>query len=169
MDGYKTWFAYWYCRDLVLDGRWANTVSFWRTRLPITAPISFQDNNLSKSQWIFTKLDMCIDIVEILLWLLMGKFHHFFYRVTCGVLLFHFFYLFISFIFILLFFVLFCIEFRLLCFLSCVPGVSWNKLSNVSGCLLSWICIWDVFGGNSYMMHFLQKLSFSFLMSVDAG
>ena len=26
---------------------------------------SFQDNNLSKSQWIFTKLDMCIDIVEI--------------------------------------------------------------------------------------------------------
>ena len=25
----------------------------------------FQDNNSSKSQWIFTKLDMCIDIVEI--------------------------------------------------------------------------------------------------------
>ena len=25
----------------------------------------FQDNNLSKSQWIFTKLEMCIDIVEI--------------------------------------------------------------------------------------------------------
>ena len=24
-----------------------------------------QDNNLSKSQWIFTKLDICIDIVEI--------------------------------------------------------------------------------------------------------
>ena len=23
------------------------------------------DNNLSKSQWIFTKFDMCIDIVEI--------------------------------------------------------------------------------------------------------
>ena len=22
----------------------------------------FQDNNLSKSQWIFTKVDMCIDI-----------------------------------------------------------------------------------------------------------
>ena len=25
----------------------------------------FQDNNLSKSQWIFTKFDVCIDIVEI--------------------------------------------------------------------------------------------------------
>ena len=25
----------------------------------------FQDNNLGKSQWIFTKLDMCIDIVKI--------------------------------------------------------------------------------------------------------
>ena len=28
--------------------------------------IYFQDNNLSKSQWIFTKFDMCIDIVEML-------------------------------------------------------------------------------------------------------
>ena len=26
---------------------------------------SFLDDNLSKYQWIFTKLDMCIDIVEI--------------------------------------------------------------------------------------------------------
>ena len=26
---------------------------------------SFQDDNLSKHQWIFTKLGMCIDIVEI--------------------------------------------------------------------------------------------------------
>ena len=26
---------------------------------------SFPDDNLSKHQWIFTKLDMCIDIVEI--------------------------------------------------------------------------------------------------------
>ena len=28
-------------------------------------PISFQDDNLSKHQWIFTKLGMCIDIMEI--------------------------------------------------------------------------------------------------------
>ena len=26
---------------------------------------SFSDDNLSKHQWIFTKLDMCIDIVKI--------------------------------------------------------------------------------------------------------
>ena len=31
-----------------------------------TSVFLFQDNNLSKSQQIFTKLDMCIDIVEIL-------------------------------------------------------------------------------------------------------
>ena len=27
--------------------------------------VSFQDDNFSKHQWIFTKLGMCIDIVEI--------------------------------------------------------------------------------------------------------
>ena len=27
--------------------------------------ISFQDDNLSKCQWIFTRLGMCFDIVEI--------------------------------------------------------------------------------------------------------
>ena len=30
-----------------------------------TSVFYFLDNNLSKSQWIFTKFDMCIDIVEI--------------------------------------------------------------------------------------------------------
>ena len=30
-----------------------------------TSIFSFQDNNLSKSQRIFTQLDMCIDIMEI--------------------------------------------------------------------------------------------------------
>ena len=30
-----------------------------------TSIFYFQDNNLSKSQWIFTKFDMCIDIVEV--------------------------------------------------------------------------------------------------------
>ena len=30
-----------------------------------TAIFYFQDNNLSKSQWIFTKIDVCIGIVEI--------------------------------------------------------------------------------------------------------
>ena len=33
----------------------------------------FQDNNVSKYQWIFTKLGMCIDIMEIWFWLQIGK------------------------------------------------------------------------------------------------
>ena len=37
--------------------------------------ISFPDDNLSKHQWIFTKLGVCIYIVELCLGLLMGKFH----------------------------------------------------------------------------------------------
>ena len=45
--------------------------------LAATHLILFQDNKLSKYQWIFTKLDMCIDIVEILFLILMGKFHQF--------------------------------------------------------------------------------------------
>ena len=38
---------------------------------------SFPDDNLSKHQWIFTKLGICIDIVENCLELLMGKFRQF--------------------------------------------------------------------------------------------
>ena len=38
---------------------------------------SFLYDNLSKGQWIFTKLDACIDVVEICLGLLMGKFRKF--------------------------------------------------------------------------------------------
>ena len=34
---------------------------------------SFQDDNLSKHQWIFTKLGMCIDIVEIWLGIANGQ------------------------------------------------------------------------------------------------
>ena len=46
------------------------------TELPAqdTPSFSFTDDNLRKLQWIFTKLGMCIDIVEIGLRLLMGKF-----------------------------------------------------------------------------------------------
>ena len=38
---------------------------------------SFPGDNLSKHQWIFTKLGICIDIVEFGLGLLMGKFRQF--------------------------------------------------------------------------------------------
>ena len=39
-------------------------VSRWRS-LYLTARFSFPDDNLSKRQWIFTKLGMCIDTVDI--------------------------------------------------------------------------------------------------------
>ena len=42
-----------------------------------TPIFSFPDDNLSKHQWIFTELGMCIDILEICLGLLMGKFRQF--------------------------------------------------------------------------------------------
>ena len=44
---------------------------------------SFPDNNLSKRQWIFTKLGMCIDIVEIWFGFANGQILSFFYRVIC--------------------------------------------------------------------------------------
>ena len=34
---------------------------------------SFPDDNLSKHQWIFTKLGMCIDIVQIWFWIANGQ------------------------------------------------------------------------------------------------
>ena len=34
---------------------------------------SFPDDNLSKYQWIFTKLGMCIDNVEIWFWIANGQ------------------------------------------------------------------------------------------------
>ena len=50
-----------------------NLVYFWQSYLPARDVFYFQDNNFSKSQWIFTKFDMCIDIVEMLI----GKFRQF--------------------------------------------------------------------------------------------
>ena len=41
----------------------------------LSVRISFPDDNLSKHQWIFSKLSMCIDIVKIWFELLMKKFH----------------------------------------------------------------------------------------------
>ena len=46
---------------------------FFAKDMPV---FSFPDDNLSKYQWIFAKLGMFIDIVEIL-GLLMGKFRQF--------------------------------------------------------------------------------------------
>ena len=41
---------------------------------PDTPKYSFLYDNLSKHKWIFTKLGMCIDYMEIWFGLLMGKF-----------------------------------------------------------------------------------------------
>ena len=48
-----------------------------------TFVFSFQDNNLSKSQWIFTKLDMCIDIIEIWFSIANGQISSIFDKVIC--------------------------------------------------------------------------------------
>ena len=48
-----------------------------------TPIFSFPDNNLSKHQWIFTKLGMCIDIVEIWFGIANGKISSNFDGVIC--------------------------------------------------------------------------------------
>ena len=49
----------------------------------ILMELSFPDNNLSKCQWIFTKLGMCIDIVEIWFGVANGQISSNFDRVIC--------------------------------------------------------------------------------------
>ena len=44
---------------------------------------SFPDDNLSKHQWIFTKLGICIDIIEIWFGIANGQISSNFYRVIC--------------------------------------------------------------------------------------
>ena len=57
-------------------------------RPPVSRPsvrpsvFSFPDVNLNKYQWIFTKLGMCIDIVEIWFGMLMGQFRHIFMELS---------------------------------------------------------------------------------------
>ena len=48
-----------------------------------TPIFSFPDDNLSKHQWIFTKLGMCIDIVEIWFWIANGQISSIFDGVIC--------------------------------------------------------------------------------------
>ena len=43
----------------------------------------FLDDNLSKHKWIFTKLGMCIDIVEICFGIANGQISSNFYGATC--------------------------------------------------------------------------------------
>ena len=43
----------------------------------LSVHISFPDDNLSNCQWFFSKLGMCIDIVEIWVAVANGQFHQF--------------------------------------------------------------------------------------------
>ena len=43
----------------------------------------FLDDNFSKYQWIFTKLGMCIDIVDICFWIANGRISSIFDSVIC--------------------------------------------------------------------------------------
>ena len=44
---------------------------------------SFADDNLSKFQWIFAKLGMCIDIVDVWFWIANGQISSIFDSVIC--------------------------------------------------------------------------------------
>ena len=44
----------------------------------------FPDDNLSKYQWLFTKLGMCIDIVDVWFGIAMGKFRQIFTELSAG-------------------------------------------------------------------------------------
>ena len=58
-------------------------VSRWSSVRPSSVRFSFSDDNLSKHQWIFTKLGMCIDIVEIWFGIANGQILSIFDRVIC--------------------------------------------------------------------------------------
>ena len=62
MDFHQTWCVHWYCADLGWDCRSANFINFWQSSAQGTS--TFLDDNFSKCCWIFTKLCMCIDIVD---------------------------------------------------------------------------------------------------------
>ena len=57
--------------------------SISHTSISLSVHISFPDDNLSKHQWIFTKLGMCIDIVEIGFGIATGLISSNFDRVIC--------------------------------------------------------------------------------------
>ena len=61
-------------------GKFCQMTELSARNMPI---FSFPDDNLSKRQWIFTKLGMCIDIVEIWIGIANGQISSNFDRVIC--------------------------------------------------------------------------------------
>ena len=55
----------------------------WSSVSPYVRPFSFPDDNLSKHQWIFTKLGMYIDILEIWFGIANGQISSIFDGVIC--------------------------------------------------------------------------------------
>ena len=66
-----------------LDVRVSAYPSVSRTFICPSVRFSFPDDNLSKHQWIFTKLGLCIVIVEIWFGIANGKISSKFYGVIC--------------------------------------------------------------------------------------
>ena len=59
-------------------------VSVHTSVIRLSVCFSFPDDDVSKHQWIFTKLGMCIDIVDIWFGIANGQISSNFYRVTCS-------------------------------------------------------------------------------------
>ena len=49
-----------------------------------TSIFSFLDNNFNKYLWIFTKLGMCIDVLDICFGIANGQFHQFFTKLSAS-------------------------------------------------------------------------------------
>ena len=70
-------------RHTVVAGYYGFTLVIRLSVRPLSVRFSFPDDNLSKQQWIFTKLGMCIDIVEIWFRIADGQILSNFYGVIC--------------------------------------------------------------------------------------
>ena len=65
MDFHQTWCVHWYCEGLVWIAWCAYSSIFDRVICPWYICIFILKDNFREYQWIFTKLGVCIDIVEI--------------------------------------------------------------------------------------------------------
>ena len=72
-----------YTRPHNSDGYYGFTLVVRPSVVRPSVRFSFPDDNLSKHQWIFTKLGMCIDIMEIWFGFANGQISSNFYGVIC--------------------------------------------------------------------------------------
>ena len=73
---------------MIAAGYYCFTLDICPSFLHPSVRFSFSDDNWSKQQWIFTKLSMCIDIVEIWFGIAMSKFRKFFTELsTCSTIM----------------------------------------------------------------------------------